>query len=83
MKAKINKIKEKGNIAFKNKEYEEALIFYDQAITMVKGYENLTREAAMKLTNRSIVHSNLYSVTAALEDAEEAVMCDQTWMEVC
>eukprot|EP00105_Crassostrea_gigas_P003249 XP_011416048.1 PREDICTED: uncharacterized protein LOC105319997 [Crassostrea gigas] len=81
VKAKINEIKEKGNIAFKNKEYKEALIFYDQAITMVKGYKNLTREAAIVLTNRSIVHSNLHSVTAALEDAEEAVMCDPTWME--
>uniref|UniRef100_A0A8W8NNY8 Uncharacterized protein n=1 Tax=Magallana gigas TaxID=29159 RepID=A0A8W8NNY8_MAGGI len=81
VKANINEIKEKGNIAFKNKEYKEALIFYDQAITMVKGCKNLTREAAIVLTNRSIVHSNLHSVTAALEDAEEAVMCDQTWME--
>lgn len=29
VKVKINEIKEKGNIVFKNKEYKEVLIFYD------------------------------------------------------
>lgn len=83
MKVKIVEMKEKGNIAFKNREYEEALIFYNRAISMVKGYDNLTREAAIVLTNRSIVHSTLHSVTEALDDAEEAVRCDPTWMKVC
>lgn len=69
-------------MAYKNKECKEALIFYNQAITMVKSYENLTREAAMVLTNRSIVYSSLNSVTEALKDAEEAVRCDPTWMKV-
>lgn len=82
MKVKINEIKEKGNIAFKNKEYKEALIFYNRAITMVKGYENLTREAAIVLTNRSAVHAALHSVTEALLDGDEAVRCDPTWMKV-
>lgn len=83
VKVKVIEMKEKGNAAFKNREYEEALIFYNRAISMMKGYENLTREAAIVLTNRSIVHSNLHSVTEALEDAEEAVRCDPTWMKVC
>lgn len=82
LKVKINEIKEKGNMAFKNKKFNEALIFYNKAITMVKGYKNLTHEAAVVLTNRSIVHTSLHSVTEALRDAEEAVRFDQTWLKV-
>nr|XP_034304939.1 uncharacterized protein LOC105330431 [Crassostrea gigas]XP_034304942.1 uncharacterized protein LOC105330431 [Crassostrea gigas]XP_034304948.1 uncharacterized protein LOC105330431 [Crassostrea gigas]XP_034304950.1 uncharacterized protein LOC105330431 [Crassostrea gigas] len=81
VKVKINEIKEKGNMAFKNKKFNEALIFYNKAITMVKGYKNLTHEAAVVLTNRSIVHTSLHSVTEALRDAEEAVRFDQTWLK--
>lgn len=49
---------------------------------MVKGYENLTHEAAIVLTNRSIVYSALHRETEALLDGDEAVRCDQTWMKV-
>lgn len=62
VREKIIEMKEKGNTAFKKREYEEALIFYNRAIFMVNGYENLTREAAIVLTNRSLVHSTLHNV---------------------
>lgn len=83
MKDRILRLKEQGNTAFKNKEFEEALIFYSRAINMVRGYENLNRETATVLTNRATVHMELHSIQEALEDAEEAVKCDPTWMKVC
>jgi hypothetical protein len=82
VKDEIMHLKEQGNTAFKNKEFEEALIFYNRAIKLVRGYENLKREMAILLTNRATVHVELHSVQEGLVDAEEAVRCDATWMKV-
>ncbi|XP_061181485.1 TPR and ankyrin repeat-containing protein 1-like [Saccostrea echinata] len=81
VKVKILHLKEQGNAAFKNKELEEAIFFYSRAITMAKDYENLTRETVTLLTNRAAVHLALHSITEALEDAEEAVKCDPSWLK--
>ena len=83
LKNKILQMKENGNLAYKNKDYEEALVFYNRAINLARGFENLNRDLAVVLTNRSAVHSMMHSTIEALEDAEEAVKCDQTWMKVC
>ncbi|XP_062597185.1 TPR and ankyrin repeat-containing protein 1-like [Saccostrea cucullata] len=81
VKVKILHLKEQGNAAYKNRELEEAIFFYSRAISMAKGYENLTRETVTLLTNRAAVHLALHSVFEALEDAEEAVKCDPTWLK--
>ena len=83
LKNKILQMKENGNLAYKNKDYEEALVFYNRAINLARGFENLNRDLAMVLTNRSAVYSMMHSTIEAMADAEEAVKCDQTWMKVC
>lgn len=83
VKVKVIEMKEKGNVVFKNREYEEVLIFYNRVIFMMKGYENLIREVVIVLINRFIVYFNLYSVIEVLEDVEEVVRCDLIWMKVC
>ncbi|XP_078333030.1 TPR and ankyrin repeat-containing protein 1-like isoform X2 [Crassostrea virginica] len=81
LKKIILQMKENGNLAYKNKDYEEALVFYNCAINLARGFENLNRDLAMVLTNRSAVYSMMHSTIEAMADAEEAVKCDQTWMK--
>lgn len=68
----MSEFKEKGNLALKNKDYNQALDFYSQAI-------NLEPNNHIHYSNRSLCYFNLSQFEKALEDAEKCIEINQNW----
>jgi len=80
--AEIEELKKKGNAAFKEKSFEQALQKYTEAIEMLKdkllgkGWYN---GAHVLFSNRSLVYLKLGKFEKALKDAERAISVKPMW----
>jgi tetratricopeptide (TPR) repeat protein len=66
--------KEKGNNFFKQKNYQQALIHYTNAIEHAE-----QKNIQIYLTNRSLTYFHLKNFKKSLEDANKAIQMDLTW----
>lgn len=68
-----------GNMAHNAQNFQEALSYYNEALSLA---ENMPQEAAVLLSNRSAVQSNLGQNIEALQDSEASIKCDKKWHKV-
>ncbi|XP_062604973.1 uncharacterized protein LOC134266763 [Saccostrea cucullata] len=74
-------LKEKGNTAKEEKQYEQALLYYSRAINLSTRCDSLQRDSAMLYTNRCTVYSEQNNLQEAIKDAELAIKIDNTWIK--
>ena len=69
----VAELRQKGNKAYKNEDYESAILIYSKAIKMSKSYAVKPEDISVLYCNRSQCYLKLNKPLDALRDAEECI----------